>query len=45
MARLGHPVKRLRRVQVGPLKLKGLRVGEWRELTRAELTAIKRASR
>jgi pseudouridine synthase len=45
MARLGHPVKRLRRVQVGPLKLKGLRVGEWRELTRGELSALKRAAR
>ena len=45
MAGLGHPVKRLRRVQVGPLKLKGLRVGEWRELTRAELSALKRTAR
>jgi 23S rRNA pseudouridine2605 synthase len=45
MARLGHPVKRLRRVQVGPLKLKGLRVGEWRELTPAELSSLKRGAR
>ena len=44
LARVGHPVKRLRRVQVGPLKLKGLRVGEWRPLTSRELTALKRAA-
>jgi 16S rRNA U516 pseudouridylate synthase RsuA-like enzyme len=31
-------------VQVGPLKLKGLRVGEWRLLTSGELTALKRAA-
>jgi pseudouridine synthase len=44
MARVGHPVKRLRRVQVGPLKLKGLRAGEWRPLTSGELKALKRAA-
>jgi pseudouridine synthase len=41
MARVGHPVRRLRRVQVGPLKLKGLRVGEWRLLTSNELTTVR----
>jgi pseudouridine synthase len=44
LARVGHPVKRLRRVQVGPLKLKGLRAGEWRLLTSGELTALKQAA-
>ena len=44
MASMGHPVKRLRRVQVGPLKLKGLRVGEWREPTSAEMASLKRAA-
>jgi len=44
MALVGHPVKRLRRVQIGPLKLKGLRVGEWREPTGRELVALKRAA-
>jgi pseudouridine synthase len=44
LARVGHPVKRLRRVQVGPLKLKGLRAGEWRPLTSRELLALKRAA-
>ena len=44
LATIGHPVKRLRRVQVGPLKLKGLRAGEWRLLTSKELVALKRAA-
>ena len=44
LARVGHPVKRLRRIQIGPLRLKGLRVGEWREPTTNELSALKRAA-
>ena len=44
MARVGHPVRKLRRVQFGPIRLKGLRVGQWRELTRQELSALKRAA-
>ena len=44
MAQVGHPVKRLRRIQIGPLKLKGLRVGEWREPTSRELAVLKRAA-
>lgn len=44
LARVGHPVKKLRRIQLGPLKLKGLRVGEWREPTSGELAALKRAA-
>jgi pseudouridine synthase len=44
MLRVGHPVKSLRRIKAGPLKLKGLRVGEWRELTRGELGALKKAA-
>ncbi len=44
MALVGHPVKRLRRVQIGPLKLQGLRVGEWREPTGREIAALKRAA-
>ncbi len=45
MAQMGHPVKRLRRIQIGPLRLKGLRVGEWRELTSGELASLRRAAR
>ena len=44
MDRVGHPVRKLRRVQMGPLKLKGLAVGEWRELTPGELGALRRAA-
>jgi 23S rRNA pseudouridine2605 synthase len=33
---LGHPVRRLRRVQFGPLRLGALPVGHWRELTARE---------
>jgi pseudouridine synthase len=44
MARLGHNVKKLRRVGIGPLKLRGLQTGQWRELTSAELSALKRAA-
>ncbi|MBM4112917.1 MAG: rRNA pseudouridine synthase [Phycisphaerae bacterium] len=39
---LGHPVKKLRRVQMGPLRLRGLAVGEWRELTAPELAELRR---
>jgi len=44
MLDLGHPVKKLQRVQLGPLKLKGLSMGEWRELTTSELAALKKAA-
>jgi len=39
---LGHPVLRLVRVQLGPLHLGSLRVGESRPLTDAELSALRR---
>jgi len=42
LAAVGCPVKRLVRVRMGPLKLKGLRVGEWRELSKIELGSLKR---
>jgi len=44
MASLGHPVKKLRRVSMGPLRLKGLAPGEWRELTAPEISALRRAA-
>jgi 23S rRNA pseudouridine2605 synthase len=34
---VGHPVRRLTRTSVGPVRLAGLRSGQIRELTRAEL--------
>ncbi len=44
MLELGHPVKKLRRTSFGPLKLKGLGVGEWRELTPREVSELRRSS-
>jgi 23S rRNA pseudouridine2604 synthase len=35
-------VKKLRRVKMGPLRLKGLAVGEWRDLTAEELDQVRR---
>jgi 23S rRNA pseudouridine2605 synthase len=40
---LGHPVVRLRRIAFGPVELGDLPVGASRELTRAELAALRRA--
>lgn len=45
LLRVGHPVKKLRRVRMGPLQLKGLAVGEWRELTKVELGALRKAAK
>jgi pseudouridine synthase len=41
---IGHKVRRLRRVELGPLRLKGLRPGEWRPLTAEELKALRRGA-
>jgi 23S rRNA pseudouridine2605 synthase len=40
---VGHPVAELQRVAFGPLRLGGLREGEHRRLTRAELDLLRRA--
>ena len=45
MLELGHPVNKLRRTSFGPLRLKGLAVGEWRELTPREVEQLMRASK
>jgi 16S rRNA U516 pseudouridylate synthase RsuA-like enzyme len=34
-------VARLKRVAIGPLTARGLRLGEWRELTEQELTVLR----
>ncbi|MCK4872642.1 MAG: rRNA pseudouridine synthase [Phycisphaerales bacterium] len=44
MLRVGCPVKKLRRIRLGPLALKGLAVGQWRELTSREVRALRRAA-
>jgi len=41
LANLGHPVRKLRRVRMGPLQLKGLQAGQWRELTPKELGLLR----
>jgi pseudouridine synthase len=43
-ARVGHPVRSLERVRYGPLSLRGLPRGGWRDLTAAEVTALRRAA-
>lgn len=44
LQRVGHPVKKLRRVSMGSLVLKGLAVGEWRNLTPVELRTLRAAA-
>ncbi|MBP7148025.1 MAG: rRNA pseudouridine synthase [Acidobacteria bacterium] len=41
--RVGHPVRRIRRMAVGPLRLGRLKVGDVRPLTEVELLALRRA--
>jgi 23S rRNA pseudouridine2605 synthase len=43
LAKLGHPVRKLKRLQIGPLSLKGLPVGAARELTARELEMLREA--
>jgi len=41
---IGHPVDYLRRVAIGPLKDSRLRPGHWRDLTEAEVAALKKVA-
>lgn len=43
LGKLGHHVKHLERVGFGPLVLTGLAAGQWRDLERREITALKRS--
>lgn len=43
LARLGHPVRKLKRIAIGPLRLTGLPAGAFRPLTEAELSALRTA--
>jgi pseudouridine synthase len=45
LSAIDHPVRKLTRIRMGPLSLKGLRVGEWRELTTAEVNLLRKAAR
>jgi 23S rRNA pseudouridine2605 synthase len=42
---VGHPVRRLVRTRIGPLRDVHLRPGEWRELTQDEVRSLERAVR
>ena len=44
LARLGHKVRRLQRVALGPLRLKGVGVGQWRALNRAEVQMLRKTA-
>ncbi|MFO0895485.1 MAG: pseudouridine synthase [Phycisphaerales bacterium] len=44
MLSLGHPVKKLRRIAMGPLRLKGVAMGEWRDLTAQEVDQLRKAA-
>lgn len=41
---VGHPVRRLRRVRFGPLRLSDLDAGRWRELSPEEVRSLRRAA-
>lgn len=43
-AAVGHPVRRLVRVRMGPIALGTLRPGEWRELTPQEVAKLRKAA-
>jgi 23S rRNA pseudouridine2605 synthase len=43
-AAVGHPVRRLVRTRIGPLKVGSLKPGQWRELTTEEVRALERAT-
>ena len=44
LARLGHKVRKLERVAIGPVKLKGLATGQWRMLTSTEVNMLYKAA-
>lgn len=44
LAGVGCPVKKLERIAMGPIRLKGLARGEWRELERHELRNLRKAA-
>ncbi len=41
---VGHPVDELRRVSIGPIRDNRLKSGHWRELTSAEVAALKKST-
>lgn len=45
MLQVGHPVRKLRRVAFGPLKLADLRPGQWRDLSDHQIETLRRAAK
>lgn len=45
LAGAGCPVKKLTHVRLGPLELRGVALGAWRELERSEVAALRRAAK
>ncbi|HUS62249.1 MAG TPA: pseudouridine synthase [Acidimicrobiales bacterium] len=43
-AEVGHPVRRLVRIRIGPLAERGLKPGEWRALTADEVRSLQEAT-
>ena len=44
LARLGYKVRRLQRVAIGPITVKGLGVGQWRILTGREIAMLRKTA-
>lgn len=44
-ALLGHPVRRLYREKIGPIRLRGVEPGQWRELTDGEVKALLKSAK
>jgi 23S rRNA pseudouridine2605 synthase len=44
LARVGLPVKSLKRTRIGKLKIEGLGMGQYRPLTKSEVASLKRAA-
>src|SRR5699024_2572691 len=42
LARVGYKVVRLGRTAIGPVKLKGVAIGQWRKLTGNEIAALRK---
>ena len=45
LARLGFKVRKLHRVKIGPISVKGLAIGQWRRLSGPEVQRLRKAAR
>ena len=41
---IGHPVTRLKRIAIGPIRDTALKTGQWRELTDAEVARLRKTA-